>query len=632
MAEIAAGITTGESTIQLQVDPAKKTSDEIFTIFRRSLANDIVRRLEYAKNEKMFLDGTQLRENDYWDHRVELKFATRMCRTHASYVLKDRPNIQVPPIAPDVPELRQHASFVERSLNIWWDEQKMAPKLKLGILTASYKWDYVFFLSYNKAKETFDFNSLQPDFFSYDRVGVDPYSPFRWTMRIDLINTKDLKIKYPKFKDVITPSGLNSRFLSFSGFFRSDLWNLEKSCFISIMDQKYIYNYINDIEVEVIEHNYPFIPFYLFKYFDTWQKWGMALMSFIRDPIRFINQILGYQFDLALKVSNPPLIIIGGNANIDSNNLKGGKIHLPQGGPGTSVAYLQPPQSNMQMDKVQETMKQMMHFLSGLNEEAMAGFTGALTSAGISIEMRMDATVREALDIQTVLQEMLQRINRDYLKLMQQFFPNKNLFKSHELWLLSDREFKASLIGGLYNNIVDFGGILPRSDSENVRNVLAKKQAYLISANTALEELRYADPGIELDQVRTEKIEEARLAAQIQAGDQPEQKFFDNPKEEEDYMLTQEKLAIPHPAQNAEEHLKSHEARYESTPSPLILQHIIMTQNIARNAMEMSKMPPRENVPEEQFGAWQGGGGAPQGWPAQVMPPAWPQWAPQYQH
>lgn len=323
----------------------------------------------------MFLDGTQLRENDYGDHRIELKFATRMCRTHSSYVLKDRPNIQVPPIAPDVLELRQQASYIERSLNIWWDEQQVVPKLKLGTLTASYKGDYVYFLSVDPKNETFTFNSLQPDFFSYDRVGVDPFSPFRWIMRIDLLHAGDLKARYPEFKDKITPSGLNSRFLSFSGFFRSDLWNLEKSCFITIMDEKYIYNYINDIEVECKEHGYPFIPFYLFKYFETGQKWGMSLLSLIRDPIRFLNQLLGYQFDLSLKVSNPPLVIIGGNANIEANNLKGGKITLPQGGPGASIAYLQPPQSNMQMDKVQETMKQMMHFLSGLNEEAMAGFT-----------------------------------------------------------------------------------------------------------------------------------------------------------------------------------------------------------------------------------------------------------------
>jgi len=63
----ALDFTTGETVHQIAVEknPGQKTPDEIFTIFRRSLANDLVRRLEYAKHEKMFLDGTQLRENDY---------------------------------------------------------------------------------------------------------------------------------------------------------------------------------------------------------------------------------------------------------------------------------------------------------------------------------------------------------------------------------------------------------------------------------------------------------------------------------------------------------------------------------------------------------------------------------------
>lgn len=213
--------------------------------------------------------------------------------------------------------------------------------------------------------------------------------------------------------------------------------------------------------------------------------------------------------------------------------------------------------------------------------------------------MRMDATVREALDVQIHLQDLIQKVNRDYLRLMQIFFPKKNLFKSHEFGLVSDRTFPASLIGGYYNNIIDFGGILPKSDSERVRNSLAKVQSGLISRDTALEELRYTNPSVEQDKVRHEKIEDARLQQQLEAGQQPDQKFFDDPREEEDYMLTEEKLAIPHPAQNHEEHLKSHTTRYESTPSPLILQHIMITQNVMRDAMEISKMKPREFAPQE---------------------------------
>ncbi len=96
----------------------------------------------------------------------------------------------------------------------------------------------------------------------------------------------------------------------------------------------------------------------------------MALMDFIKDPVKKMNQIIGYQFDQALKVSNPPLVIIGGNANINEDNLKGGKISIPT--IGATVQYLQPPQSNMQMDKMADMMKQYAHFLGAMNEEAMA--------------------------------------------------------------------------------------------------------------------------------------------------------------------------------------------------------------------------------------------------------------------
>lgn len=126
-------------TIAAVKDPVKKTEYDVMNIFRKSLTYDLQTRLQYLQNESMFTYGTQLTDKDYGDHRIELKLATRMCRTHASYILKERPNIQVPPIAPDVPELVQHASYIERALNTWWDDEKITNKLKIGVLTASFK-------------------------------------------------------------------------------------------------------------------------------------------------------------------------------------------------------------------------------------------------------------------------------------------------------------------------------------------------------------------------------------------------------------------------------------------------------------------------------------------------------------
>ena len=67
-------------------------------------------------------------------------------------------------------------------------------------------------------------------------------------------------------------------------------------------------------------------------------------------------------------------------------------------------------------------------------------------------------------------------MNSDYLKLMEYFFPEKNLLNSTLYGNLSDVEYPAKLIDKYYKNIVDFGGVLPRSQTDVVRNVLAKLQ------------------------------------------------------------------------------------------------------------------------------------------------------------
>lgn len=577
-------ITTGETLIASPVASDKKTTAQVMELFRRSLTYNIKRRMGYTENERLFLLGEQLDEQDFGDHRVELKFATRFCRTHTGYVIKDRPNIQVPPRNPNLTQFRYQSSRIEMGLNTWWDDENVVQKLKRGVLTASYKGDYVWFLNVDATKKEVRFQPLQPDFFDYDKVSTDPDSPYLWVLRAEMMNTDALKIRYPAKAHLITPSGLNTRFLTYTNFVSSDLYNLHKTCWIELMDAKYIYKYANDVEIEVIEHNYPFIPYYHLQYFDVGMKYGMCPMDLIKDPVKKWNQIIGYQFDQALKVANPPLVIIGGNANITADNLKGGKISIPT--IGATVQYLQPPQSNMQMDKMIEQMKQYVHFMAALNEEAMAWFTGALTSAGVSIELRMDSTVREALDVQIGLQALIQKVNADYLKLCEKFFPEKDITESKMFGQLTDVPFPAKFIDRYYKNIVDFGGILPRSNTEMIRNVLAKYQAKLISKDTALEEMRYLDPSTEMEKIRAEAIEEANLAKQIEAG-MVEQKYFDDPKKEEDYMLVENKLAMPHPNQDHEVYIKSHMERYKITPSNLFIQNIMLRKQMMGQAMPL---------------------------------------------
>lgn len=94
--------------------------------------------------------------------------------------------------------------------------------------------------------------------------------------------------------------------------------------------------------------------------------------------------------------------------------------------------------------------------MAALNEESMAGFSGALTAAGVSIELRMDSTVREAIDVQLGLQNIIQRINSDYLKLFEKFFASENLLHSHQYGDITDQKFEGQLINQYYRNIVDF--------------------------------------------------------------------------------------------------------------------------------------------------------------------------------
>lgn len=207
----------------------------------------------------------------------------------------------------------------------------------------------------------------------------------------------------------------------------------------------------------------------------------------------------------------------------------------------------------------------------------------------------MDSTVREAVDVQIGLQKIIQTMNADYLKLFELFFPTADITESKVYGKLSDVPYEAKLINKYYRNIVDFGGVLPKSSTDVVRNVMAKYNGGMISLDTALEEMRYMDPTTEKEKIRSEKIEAANLAKQIETGS-IEQKYFDNPKAEEDFMLTQNKMAMPHPNQDHAAYIKSHMARYQQVPSPLLLQNILIRKQMMGQATPLPNPPGQQNT------------------------------------
>ena len=115
---------------------------------------------------------------------------------------------------------------------------------------------------------------------------------------------------------------------------------------------------------------------------------------------------------------------------------------------------------------------------------------------------------------------------------------------------------------------------------------MAKYQANLISQDTALEELRYRDPTIEIKKMESEQIEKAKRQQILQQGGMPEQTFFETPKQEEDYIYTQNKMPTPHPAQDFKAHRESHEKAYENAPHPLLMQHMLLEASMEKEVQQ----------------------------------------------
>jgi hypothetical protein len=108
-------------------------------------------------------------------------------------------------------------------------------------------------------------------------------------------------------------------------------------------------------------------------------------------------------------------------------------------------------------------------------------------------------------------------MNADALKLFEKHFAKKNLFNNPIFGEYRKTfPFTGDMIGKNYRNIIDFGGILPRSDAQIVQNVLSKFKMGIISHDTALEELRYSDPTLEITKIQKEQVDKQKLARALQ--------------------------------------------------------------------------------------------------------------------
>lgn len=572
-----------------EADKKTKTDDEILELMMGYYNSQATNLKKIKDHTDVYNSGGDLNPDEFGINKTIFQIAKRFCKVHASYVLKDNPNVLIQAKNPEDPASNELASKTKKHLDIWWREQSITRKLKRAVRKASYKGSMCFYLSRDAENDTYSFNTADPENCAYGRVSDDPSSQLLWFSIGEMIDINVLKLAYPAFKDKIVEFKASKFYVNQSGLGTLQYMVKEGKAFcFNFIDSKYIYTYINDTQVEKKEHNYGFIPCYVFPYFDFDSDEVVTLIDFIKDPIKMINQTFGCRLDFTQKHSDPPLVVKGNNTELDPKKIKGGVIRVQGDG---DAAYIGPQASSIDAERLLEITKAFLHFLSGLSEEAMAGFTGSLTAAGVSIELRLDSTVREAIDSQIILQDVLQQINRDYLRLVEKTKANDNIFKSKILGIKSDVKFFGREIAGLYDNTVDFGGILPRSVDQLVRNTVTKFTTGLISQDTALAELNYGDPTIEKAKIRNEIINKAKLEKQIQQGVTPDEKFFASPEEENIYMFQSGKAAMVSPDQDHEYHIAVHESvinKFSDELKSLLVLHIQTHKSFIPSQVEVN--------------------------------------------
>jgi len=577
------------------------TEAEVLTNVLEKTSELVEQWLKYERRWQTFITWETLRKWEGGDIRVRTNYFYRFCKTYASYIIKDAPNIQVPAERADQIESKILASKKERALYYRWQGNSFIRKLKRAALRWLVFGDMYFMQSFNKDKKRLELDVIDPSFIVYDTEDNDPTSPILRFLKAKVVDVELLKQKYPKHANMICSSDEVDKLINIKDFTKTTLWSGKKAVVYTYFDQEYMYEVINGkIVLDSKKHWYDKIPIYHRPVIDTWDKYGDSLIEILYEPVKAMHLALSFLLTNAYDTAKPPLVSTGANVQFDSKMWPKGLINIPA---WSMLNYLQPPQSSADLYKTLEFAKLIMHFISGISEEAMAWFTWSLTASWVSIELRLDSTVREAIDAQIILKDILEKINADWLRWMKKFMAKTNLFKMPTMWEVSELlPFTWDMIWNSYYNIVDFGGILPRSDSTIINNVLAKKKMGLISHDTALEELRYQDPSMEISKIKKEQIDMQKLWQALQQGKESELTGFQWPKDENYYMLSEWRPAPVHPNQNHTEHWMEHKKIFDKTKNPIVLVHMQWHEQLMRQwSVWVSSEEQTQDMVKRQF-------------------------------
>lgn len=451
------------------------------------------------KNYDIFSKGSIPKAERILDINMPVPVIGTFCEAHASYVMKSRPKIQCTPLGPDEGDAIL-ANKREKVLNSWWDNYSIFHKLREAVVRGTYQNEVAVCLEEDKANNNYNLKVLNENYVIVSEDINDPFSRARYILRRVEFDKKAF-IRYTS-KNPDTSKG--TEFIWGPRVSEIKIMDFEE-----FVDGTYKYLLYNREIIYFEEHKMEILPYYKIQYFRS----SISLL----DSLKGLGEMLQYFLNAQVSLTNrqikmPP--VIKGNGNILSMK----EQEFVQVENAGNLTIPEVPNNLVNVKDVVFTIKTMMHFVSGLSEEGMAGFSGALDVAGVSIELRMDSTIRRAVVVQGPLKSMIEQINRDYLMLMKRNYPNTDLSTWSKLGKIEKDKVTVDDLGGVVENKISFAPVTPRSVTQERQSLIAMVQNNLISLETALDRLGEDDPILQKSKIEKEMSRKALLAQAMQQG------------------------------------------------------------------------------------------------------------------
>ena len=531
---------------------------------------------KWAKLEDTFSNGVVDDSDLILGVNINVPIAGVFCAEHAAYVFKSV-DISCNPFGSTAVD-DQLAQKREDVLNLFWKEQMVHEKLRRMVEKGTYTNEMSCKLeTCNKTKRV-KLKILGPETIVHPEDIDDPASRAKYVYTRKYFYKESL-IDY--VGDEYIEGGIDRYFGKYEK-------NLEKGLhFNEFHDSEYVYLLYGSEVVYKRKHELDFLPFYTTPYF--------ANKSSLLESINGLSQM--YQFFLNAHCSTAlgsvkRATFISGRGSAKEIKLGDSEIIKFNGDGAMSMPTL--PDSGANFREIISTLQTIIHFVSGLSAEGMSGFTGALDVAGVSIELRMDSTTRQAVRVQSGLKPMIEQMNADYILLMEQYFPAEDLSVSTK----QGRVFKDSVyikdLNGFRQNNISFAPVTPRSDLQSSQMLIALHNNGGISKKTMIDSLGY-DPTVEIDRIRSEKIEDSIYFQAMQQGIKTKDKPL-TPEEEVQAILEKRDIEWQFPllvGADQGPYIEALQAAYEKSGNFMIKYALDKHINLQQQSVGLNTMKPQ---------------------------------------